>query len=297
MRALHITGSRVPRPPAERAIFCDGGVDASYREGVDLELSHWIPNATPAPYKASTSTEICLRFAEAGGLSAYDVVINDHVDVDGVLATFALLAPEVALRHRAALVQAAEMGDFWGWGEPDAQHLFQALALAIAELRGRAVDPLEMYTRCHERVHAVLAGARFDDCRDGLAALEDSVRGIESSAIARTVLGEHAVQYVVPRSIASGALAAALHVPGFCVPLSRAALLPPQARAKHDAQRVQLVSVETGEGAYHDLWLPGYTWAETVGWWRPPGVTNTGSSNDYQLQLAALDELVAALSW
>jgi hypothetical protein len=296
IRALHITGSRAPRPPAARVIFCDGGVDATYRDGVDLELSHWIPNATPAQYKASTSTEICIRFAESGAAPEYDLVINNHVDVDGVLSTFALLFPEVALRHRTTLVQAAEIGDFWGWGELEAQHLFQALACLTVTLRERAVDPLEMYRLCYERVHAALDGARFDDCGDGLAAFHDCVRRVETGAIARTVLDARVVHYAIPRSLASGALAAALHIPGFCDPLSRAALLPPQVRAKHDARRVQLVSVETGDGHYYDLWLPGYTWAETVDWWRPPGVTNTGSSNVHELQLAALDELVAELA-
>jgi hypothetical protein len=295
IRALHITGSHAPRPPAARVIFCDGGVDATYRDGIDLELSHWIPNTTPPQYKASTSTEICIRFAESA-VPEYDLVINNHVDIDGVLSTFALLYPEAAIRHRATLVQAAEMGDFWGWGEPEAQHLFQALACLTATLRERAVDPLESYTLCFERVHAALDGARFDECGAGLAALRDSVGCVETGEIGRTVLGDRAVHYAVPRSIASRALAAALHIPAFCAPLSRAALLPPYARAKHDAQRVQLVSVETDEGHYYDLWLPGYTWAETVGWWRPPGVTHTGSSNAYELRCAALDELVAELT-
>jgi hypothetical protein len=296
IRALHITASRAARPPAARVIFCDGGVDASYRDGIDLELSHWIPNKTPPRYKASTSTEIGIRFMESTGASDHDLVINNHVDVDGVLATFALLYPDVALRHRTTLVQAAEMGDFWGWGEPDAQHLFQALACLIVRLRERAVDPLEIYTQCYDCVHAVVGGARFDECADGLAALDDSVRRIDTSAIARSVIDAHVVHYAMPRSIASRALAAALHVPGFCVPLSRAALLPPQARAKHDAQRVQLVSVETDDGHHYDLWLPGYTWAETVDWWRPPGVTSTGCSNTHELRLSALDELVVELS-
>jgi hypothetical protein len=296
IRALHITASRAPRPPAARVIFCDGGVDATYRDGTDLELSHWIPNATPPQYKASTSTEIGIRFVESTAAPEYDLVINNHVDVDGVLSTFVLLYPEVALRHRTTVVQAAEMGDFWGWGEPEAQHLFQALACQIATLRERAVDPLEMYTLCYERVHAALGGARFDECGEGLTALHDSVRCVETGAIARTVLDAHVVHYAMPRSLASRALAAALHVSAFCVPLSRAALLLPQARAKHDAQRAQLVSVETDDGHYYDLWLPGYTWAETVDLWRPPGVTRTASVNSYELQLAALDELVAELT-
>ena len=295
-RALHISGSKHPRPPAARVIFCDGGVDDTYRVGVDLELSHWIPNATPPQFKASTSTEICLRFAATPEAHDYGLVVNNHVDVDGVLSTFALLYPDVALRHAGVLVQAAEIGDFWGWGERDAQHLFQALACLITRLRELAVDPLEIYTACHARAHIALSGARFEECLDGLAALHETVRSIETGAIARIPIVEHVVHYAIPRALATRDLAAALHVPGFCVPLSRATLLSPYARAKHDHQRMQLISVATSDGHHYDLWYPGYTWAETIDWWRAPGVTSTGSSNTHDLCSPALDELVAELT-
>src|SRR5262245_48989906 len=110
-RTLYITGSSRARPEAGRVIYCDGGFDASYREGVDLELSHWIPNSTPAQFKADTSTEICLRFiaAHPGG---DELVVNNHVDCDGVLSTFVLLHPAVAYEHRRLLVEAATIGDF-----------------------------------------------------------------------------------------------------------------------------------------------------------------------------------------
>jgi hypothetical protein len=295
-RALHVTGSRVPRPAAARVIFCDGGVDDTYRLGVDVELSHWIPNATPPKFKASTSTEICLRFAAAPEVRDYGLVINNHVDVDGVLSAFALLYPDVALHHASVLVQAAAIGDFWGWGDRDAQHLFQALACLITRLRARGVDPLEIYTACHERVHIALSGARFEECLDGLAALHETVRSIETGAIARIPIVEHVVHYAIPRALATRDLTAALDVPGFCVPLSRATLLSPYARAKYDYQRVQLVSVATSHGHYYDLWYPGYMWAETVDCWRAPGVTSTGSSNAHALGSPALDELVAELT-
>jgi hypothetical protein len=295
-RALHISGSKAPRPPAARVIFCDGGIDDSYRVGVDLELSHWLPNATPPQFKASTSTEICLRFAAAPEIHDYGLVVNNHVDVDGVLSTFALLYPDVALRHAGVLVQAAQIGDFWGWGERDAQYLFQALACLINRLRELAVDPLEIYTACHDRAHIALSGARFEECLDGVAALLETVRSIETGAIARIPIAEHVVHYAIPRALAMRDLAAALHVPGFCVPLSRAMLLSPYARAKHDYQRIQLVSIATPDGHHYDLWYPGYTWAETIDLWRAPGVTSAGSSNTHDLRSPALDELVAELT-
>jgi hypothetical protein len=40
-----------PRPDAERVIFCDGSGGDVFREGSDLDLSHWRPNRTPARYR------------------------------------------------------------------------------------------------------------------------------------------------------------------------------------------------------------------------------------------------------
>jgi hypothetical protein len=114
--------------------FGERGVDETWREGIDSELSHWIPNRTPAEFKADSSTEICMKFVESGGVERFDLVVNNHVDVDGVLATFVLLFAELAILHRRTVVQAAEMGDFWGWGEPPAQQLFQTLACPTLQL-------------------------------------------------------------------------------------------------------------------------------------------------------------------
>ena len=60
MMPVHLEGSRRPRPRSARTIYCDGSHDAAFRPAVDLELSHWVPNLTPARYKADTSTEICM---------------------------------------------------------------------------------------------------------------------------------------------------------------------------------------------------------------------------------------------
>jgi len=54
-RNFHVEGSQRPRPSAREVIYCDGGTDEHFREGVDLELSHWIPNQTPDRFKAGRS--------------------------------------------------------------------------------------------------------------------------------------------------------------------------------------------------------------------------------------------------
>jgi hypothetical protein len=291
---LYVTGSRAPRPVARRAIFCDGGRDASYRDGIDLELSHWIPNATPPQFKADTSTATCLRFLAAPEATDYDLVINNHADVDGVLSTFVLLHSQLALRHRETLVQAAEIGDFSSWGTPAAQHLAQALLCLMVDRE--ALDGHELYRRCYQRIHAVLTGERFAECADGLQALAASMAYIENGSIERTQLGERFVHYAIPRSLAETDLAAALHIPPFNVPFSRAALLWPHARAKRDRERVQLVSTATRQGLYYDLWYPGYVWADIVTLWRAPGIQSAAGSNEHTLAYSQLADAVAELS-
>ena len=45
--ALYVLGSRRPQPMSKRTIFADGSADETFRDDVDLELSHWLPNRTP----------------------------------------------------------------------------------------------------------------------------------------------------------------------------------------------------------------------------------------------------------
>lgn len=296
-KCFYIKGSSEPRPDAKKVIFCDGALDGTFREGVDLELSHWIPNQTPQAFKADSSTEISMKFvADGGGHEAFDLVVNNHVDVDGVLAVFVLLTGERAIQHRRMIVQAAEMGDFWGWGEAPARELFQALALLMEQLDCSGVDPQEIYARCFDRAQAVLSGERFPETDVGLQALEDSVALVEDGQIARTMISSRFVHYAIPRALADPDLDGALHVPSFNSPLSRKSLLLPHARARLDRERIQLVSIEVEAGWYHDLWYPGYTWADTPYLWRPPGVKSSGSSNVQYLDYSPLDGAVADLS-
>lgn len=61
-------------------------------------------------------------------------------------------------------------------------------------------------------------------------------------------------------------------------------------------ERVHLVSVESPSGGWHhDLWYPGYCWAETPDSWRPPGLRLLEDSNEYAFDHPALSAAVAAL--
>ena len=290
-RTLHITRSRYPRPAAARVAFCDGGVDASYRDGVDIELSHWIPNRTPAAFKAATSTEIALRFVAAGGHADVDLVVNNHVDTDGMLSVFTLLHPGAALAHRSTLVQAAAMGDFHAWGDADAQHLFQLVALTRARLEALKADPQDIYTTVHGLVQRALDGERFTETAPGLAALQAAVDAVDSGRIARTLLAPRLVHHVLAEPTPDSDT-----LPPLDSPVCARAALPPQVRARRDGERLQLLSSPQGAGWRHDLCWPGHAWAETPGLWRPPGLNADGGSNHHRLHHPPLDGACAALN-
>ena len=258
------------------------------RDGVDLELSHWVPNRTPGKFKADTSTEICMNFVESRELD-YDLVVNNHADVDGLLSVFTLLNPEAALAHRAILVSAAQMGDFWGWGELPAQVLFQSLTKQIDALTAESADPQVIYERCLKHVDSVIERGFVDhDIEETLRPLTRSVEWISQAKITRRVHHHRFVHYAVPRDLCANRLDAALRVPQFNALISDDVLFWPQARARWDGERVQLVSIETSEGWHHDVWYPSYLWAETPNSWRAPGLDFTGNSNGYKLSLCAL---------
>jgi hypothetical protein len=292
-----VPGGGQARPASKQTIFADGSADDSFRPGLDLELSHWVPNRTPAHYKADTSTEICLRFVADPMPGAWDLCVNNHLDVDGVLSLYALVRGDLALHHRDTLVAAACMGDFWAFGDARAAAVYQGLALYQQRDRGQA--PLQtLYARCFERVDALLAtlDAAPAEVEPGLAMLDAACQRLDRGEIARTVHHERFVAYEIPRVLVERDLARALHVPGFNAPLDDASWLPPQARNRHDRERIQLVSSETASGWYHDLWYPGYRWAETPNSWAAPGFVFAGSTNGYRYGHAAIAEAVARLA-
>jgi hypothetical protein len=266
-----IGSSTHARPASERTLYCDGAA-VDFREGVDLELSHWIPNRTPAHLKADTSTGICLGFARTGDLARYDLAVNNHVDVDGILSIFAVVCPELALAHESILVGAAWMGDFALWAEEPAQVLYQALTLEI-EKGG------DVYPRAIELTRQILAGTIPPEIHPGREALARAVTRIESGEVDRRLHHERFVSYELPTPENPRAFNALLDED-----LARA-------RARFDPERVQLVSTLTPRGWLHDLWYPGYVWADVVSLWLPEG--RKGERFENARLTAALEELAA----
>jgi hypothetical protein len=153
---LYVEGTKLlERPESRRTVFADGTSESGFREGTDVELSHWIPNRTPARFKADTSTGICMNFVAATHAD-YDLVVNNHADVDGILSVFTLLHPATALAHRSTIVAAAGMGDFWGWGDIESQVLFQSLTKQVDALTDAGADPQFIYEKCLKLVDGVI---------------------------------------------------------------------------------------------------------------------------------------------
>ena len=248
-----------------------------------------MPNRTPQNFKADTSTEICMNFV-AEGAADYELVINNHADVDGVLSVFTLLHPKAALAHRSILVSAAGMGDFYWWGNDEAQVLFQSLTRQIDELVDANTDPQTVYERCLVHVGGVIdRGFSDPDIEKSLVPLRKSVEWVEQGRIRRREYHARFVHYAIPGELGRERLDAALRVPSFNARISDDVLFWPQARARWDKDKVQLVSVETSEGWYYDLWYPSYVWADTPYSWRPPGLNFAGHSNGYTLSYQPLD--------
>ncbi len=189
------------------AVCCDGLVP-----GAGLHLSHWGGNATPRELKADTSVEIALRQAEAGGAKGR-VVVNNHFDTDGVLAVWTLLEPERALAARAAIVAAAEVGDFEEW---PADPRGVRLDAAITALAAGAEDDEASYTKVLPELGALVANidVRRDlwgEAEEALArADEQAGTALEVTRHGRIALFRHRGIAELPAPVLSRRLASAV---------------------------------------------------------------------------------------
>ncbi|MBT2557897.1 hypothetical protein J7E24_08880 [Hymenobacter sp. ISL-91] len=113
--------------------------------GAALTLAHWRGAATPVALRDDTSAGSALRALHAPatpGLQARAVTAN-HFDVDGFVGVWALLNPELALRHEPLLRLVATLGDFReiDWHHPLADHALQLVCWLNAEERARFYEP------------------------------------------------------------------------------------------------------------------------------------------------------------
>lgn len=94
-------------------------VDASADAATVLELSPWPGNKTPSELKADTSTEIALNYLRSSAPDSYrrgaEAVTGCDFGIDSLMAVWALLNPQEALRRAELLVAIAECGAFDRW--------------------------------------------------------------------------------------------------------------------------------------------------------------------------------------
>lgn len=267
---LYLIGSKYPRPKSHKSIYVDGTADENFRENQDVELSHWIPNRSEERYKAGTSTEMCFRYLDQQGEN-YDLVINNHLDIDDILSAFVLTNPQISLHYRQEIEDSANIGDFFGFGLGKSMQIYQDLANWMIRFRRDGADLHEAYIECFQHVIAILqeSVSRSNEARVAESVLNDGVRLIDEGRIHRTVLNTNLVQYVVPQSVAVGRETQFLDIPHFCQPISDSLIFWPNIRNKWDQEKVQLIGVETENGYSYELMYPGYVWADSAGLWRP----------------------------
>lgn len=274
-----IEGSRGPRPDADCVIYADGAGAGRLRPGVDIELSHWVPNRTDAQFKADTSTEICLRYASSPARRDADLVVNDHADVDGFLALYALLESETALAHAGTVIGAAAMGDFESWADRPAFRLAQELSLLLAN---RPADVGDCYAEAMTITTGVLDGSRpvAESISAGWAIIERGCERIDRGEVRVESITDRVVSFVYP-PVAN--VDTVTKIPILNEIVNESVWLWPQVRNRDHGQRVHIVSAPVNGGWLHDVWVPSYSWAETPDRWTLPGLVSTGDSNQWNV--------------
>jgi hypothetical protein len=89
-------------------------VDGKHQQGTSLTLSHWPWNNTPARLRRDTSTHSVYAYlADPVSHQQVSAVSNSHYDEDGLLSMFALVNPELAMKHRELCIATSYATDFW----------------------------------------------------------------------------------------------------------------------------------------------------------------------------------------
>lgn len=92
------------------------------------------------------------------------------------------------------------MGDFWGWGEPPAQRVFQG----ITRLMNSGGEGKAIYAEAFRRIPALIDGTdpEVPHIEESLALLRQGVDWVEQGNITRTEIGSRLAHYVVPLAVA-----------------------------------------------------------------------------------------------
>src|SRR5690606_36756235 len=127
---------------------------------------------------------------------SWTAAVNNHVDVYGILSVYALVHIDHALAHRRTMIEAAEMCDFWAWGEPRAQRVFQG----ITHLMQQGGDPQTIYAEAFRRIPGLIDGSdsQVAEIDDSMAPLRGGVELIRQYRIVRREIDARLAQYLIP---------------------------------------------------------------------------------------------------
>ncbi|HEX8633385.1 MAG TPA: DUF6687 family protein [Pyrinomonadaceae bacterium] len=259
-----------------------------------VHFSHWQGNETPLAVKADSSTEIALNVVASPDrhelTQGLELVTNNHFDTDGALSVWTMLTGERALDLRAALIAAAEAGDFSAntgaagiraslvlqGGDGCAPDAGVASPLARHLSGGAAVDEARAYALVLPEVERLIT--RTDDYehlwRDEWEKIEASLESFARGASRVEEDAETGLSVVTLGRELYGAR-------GFS-PTRHA--VPHTAITEHARGRVYLIAVPLADGWGYRVDYPYYSWAETV---VRPRITRT----DFAPLIARLDEL------
>lgn len=239
-----------------------------------VHFSHWQGNRTPARVKADSSTEIVLNVVAAPDrhelTQGLELVTNNHYDTDGVLSVWTMLAGERALDLRAALVAAAEAGDFSantgaqgiraslvlqggdefvpdaGVGSPLARHL----------AGGASVDEARAYALVLPEVERVITRTDYYEhlWHDEWAKIETSLESFAS--------GASRVEEDAETRLSVVTLSRALYGARGFQPTRHAA--PYTAITEHARGHLYLIAIPLEQGWGYRVDYPYHSWAETI---------------------------------
>ena len=278
-------------------IFADGVSPDHYDATRDIDLSHWVPNQTPEEYKADSSTEICMNFAEYGPIANYSLVLNNHLDTDGLLSVFSLLYPKFALKYKKLIIEVAEAGDFWSGLSLRGAKVYETLVVWTEKLlKGHTQQ--ETYVILMERLpHLLEAPDKFEAIwKEGVENFQHSQTLLNEGSISREEFGD-IVCYTIPQTLDEIHTQSGDPRMSFSSSLTFQTTLLPQVMNSQDGERITLIATEMDKGYRYDLQYPWYVWAETPNRWIPPdlrfkpskrGTDEVGLSNS-ELEVAVAE--------
>ena len=279
---------------SSRIIYVDGACP-SYQQDKDLELSHWVPNDTPAEFLDDTSTAICLNYIQRNPVHEYLYCVNNHLDVDGVLSAFTICHPKAALKADKMLRQAAAMGDFGAYADRKVARFYHFLRQNIDQ--NDHLDRQQGYESAFEMILEYMENPDSfqDDSFDSQwVHLEKAISRVQDAEIERELVHPRLSVFHSKLDQTEIEFEQVLYKARFDSGLDDS-FLPRQIRNYEDFERLKLLAYSSREGHYYDLMLPDYVWAQTPNLWVPAFIERTDSTNKFSILKAKLGDLADRL--